>query len=366
MKLTLLQKDFAQKLTIVNRFVSSRAQLPILSNLKLKTDKSKLLIYATNLEMSICMKLGANTEADGEITLPARVLHDLVASIASDQIMIESVGENVKIVSEESSSSLSGMNTSDFPTIPDTVVGETIEINATEFSKALASVLYSASLDDTRPALAGILFIFKGNTLSLVSSDGFRLSKFDITSDTNFPESKVILPKHAISEVGKLITNLDKNITFSLDVENNQVVFDLGDAIISSRVIEGEYPTFEKIIPHSFAVKVNIDRETFLKHIKSAAVFAREGSSIINLSVEESEVVITAESSRIGSHMSRINAKVEGESASINFNYRYIEEFLNAVKGDDIILELTNSSSAGVFKDSKLTNYLHLIMPVRS
>lgn len=364
MKLTLLQKDLSPKLLVVNRFVSSRAQLPILSNIKFKTQNNKLFLTATNLEMSICATVPITVETDGEITLPARAVYELVSNM-NENIMIEAIGENVKLVSEEFNSSLSGINTADFPEVPTARTGESIKINSNEFAGAVSKVLFSTSPDDTRPALAGILLIFLKDSLTLVSSDGFRLSKVSISMPGSSREDKLILPKLAVTEIAKLITKENKDFSLSYDRDQAQVIFDLGDHVISSRIIEGEYPNFEKIIPQSYSTQASVDKLTLLKHIKTAAVFARDGSGIINLEIDKTEITINAESNKLGTHKSRVPAKVDGDKVEISYNYRYIEEFLNVVSGEDILLEFTNSAAAGVFRDASEKNYLHLIMPVR-
>ena len=365
MKLTTLQKDLAPKLSVINRFISSRAQLPILSNVKLATDKNKLLLYATNLEMSVVARTGATVDEEGEITLPARALGELISNMDQGQIMIETTGENVKIVSEEFNSNLSGINASEFPSIPESLTKDILEIDTQVFSQALSKVLFSTASDDTRPALSGVLFIFTSNGLTLVSSDGFRLSKFDIKTPSGYKESKLIIPKHTIMEVSKLLDKDSKTLKFSFDADNNQIVFELSDIIISSRVIDAEYPDFQRIIPASHSTLVSVDKASFLKHIKSSSVFAKDGSGIVNISVEDGEVILTAESSKLGSHLSRMSANIEGDSVSISYNYRFIEEFLLNASGEDITIKFTNSSSAGVFLDKTLPSFLHLVMPVR-
>lgn len=363
MKVTVLKKDLGKTLSYASRFVSTRAQLPVLSNIKLVASGAKLTIMATNLEMSIAAPIGAQVDDPGEVAVPARTFIDLISSLNSEKIAINSDGENLSFEADNFKGDMVGLNTSDFPAVPMSIE-KPMELTKEDFSSALDRVLFSCSLDDTRPALAGVLLIFDSGTLSLVSSDGFRLSKKDISIKDKSQE-KIILPKSVLVEVGKISGGIE-SLSLSFNKDENQVVFSLDDIIVSSRLVDGEYPPFEKIIPESSSLKINVDKTELTSAVKTASVFARDASNIVKLHGEDEALFVSVESPKSGSQESTVVAKVDGPAIDILYNFRYLEDFLSVAAGESVELRFNSPTAAGVFIDSADEGYLHLIMPVKS
>lgn len=369
MNLDVLQENLAKALSISSRFTSTKAQLPVLANIALSAKKNRLLISATNLELSVSVSIGAKVKKEGELTIPARVITDLVANLNSGTLNLSSEKEHLKISSNNFTSTLAGMNSSDFPSIP-YEVGK----GATSFPKdiiidSLTSVLFAASSDETRPVLTGVLLIFEPGKLTFVATDGFRLSKkqINIKSLKNSTNLKsLILPKNSLSELSRLSGEAEE-IKLSIKEGESQVIFGVGDSVLSSRIIDGEFPDFEKIIPKETICKIALDREELLRAVKLASVFARDAANVVKIEVRKDTVDVSAESSQSGSQDMQVDAKVNGDSKDLKiaFNYRFLEDFLNAVGGEEVHIELGSSNSPGVFTDPKDSNFLHLIMPVR-
>jgi len=370
MKVSVLQENLTEALHISSRFVSNKAQLPVLSNILISADKNKLLISATNLELSISLNVGAKVEEDGGITVPSRFITDLIGNLPSGTISLQAEKEQLKIERENFNSTLAGMNTSDFPSIPATLDKDSASLPGKEFIDALAQVLFAVSTDETRPVLTGVLLIFKEKEVVLVSTDGFRLSqkKLPFPSEKKvFAEQKLILPKSALTELSRLGGESEK-IEFSFSKEESRIIFGIDSIVLTSRTIGGEFPDFEKIIPKTSSIKINLDKEEFLRGVKLASVFARESANVTKLNIGGDFVEIEAESSKSGSQKNRVDSKVEGDvekGLTIAFNYRFLEEFLGVVSGEDVEIELGDSNSPGIFKDPKDKDFLHLIMPVR-
>ncbi len=370
MKLQVLQENLAKALSITSRFTSTKAQLPVLANILLSTKKNKLVVSATNLEISISLSIGAKVKKEGEITVPARIISDLVTNIASGTLSLSSEKEHLKISSPNFSSTVSGMNSSDFPSVPQEVGRGAISFTKDKFIDALSHVLFAASIDETRPVLTGVLLIFDKGKLTLVATDGFRLSRKRVSFKSLKGSSKIqriILPKNSLSELTRLSDD-EEFVKLSVKEGESQVVFGANNAVLASRIIEGEFPDFEKIIPKETNFKVNLDREELLRTVKLASVFARDSANVVKLSVKKGQVEVSAENSQSGSQVAQVDAKVEGgkEGMEIAFNYRFLEEFLNSVKSEEIQIELSNASSPGVFTDPKDADFLHLVMPVRT
>jgi len=368
MRLQVLQENLSNALTTTSRFSSNRAQLPVLANILLTSKKNKLLISATNLENSISISIGAKVQKEGEITVPARVITDLVSNLQTGQIELSSEKERLKVSSQNFNSEISGMNSSDFPAIPQTIGKGSFSLPRGDFIDSLSKVLFSVSTDETRPVLTGVLFIFRKEGITLVSTDGFRLSQREIKVKTSGKLEKMILPKNVLGELVRLSSD-EEEIRFSYKESESQVIFSLNNSILASRVIEGEFPDFEKIIPDKSMYKIHLDKEELLRAVKLASVFARESANMIKVKIKKDSLQVSAESSQSGSQEAKVDAKVEGIKDSkgfdIAFNYRFIEDFLQTVDSDEILLEFSSENAPGVFTEKKDSNYLHLVMPVR-
>lgn len=369
MEVQILQETLSKNLLIATRFVSFKSQLPVLGNILLSAKDNKLLIVATNLESSICLSVGARVIKEGEITVPAKVITDLISHLKPGQVNIKVEKEKLSISSQGFNSEVVGMNANDFPSVPQILKGKPVVFPKEKFISSLDQVLFSVSTDETRPVLTGVLFIFRKGEIVLVSTDGFRLTQKRIKTDGfEFEEEKrLIIPKSTLSEILRLAG--EEEVSLSLDEKENQVVFGISDSVLASRIIEGDFPDFERIIPKDSKIKVNLDKEEFLRAVRLASVFARDAANVVKLHISQGEVKILAESSQSGRQETKLDAKVElGEekdSFLIAYNYRFLEEFLDAIEGDEVRMEFSDANSPGLFLDTKDQNFLHIIMPVR-
>ena len=367
MKLKVLQENLNEALLIASRFTSSKSQLPVLANLLISAKKNKITISSTNLEISSAVSMGAKIDEDGETTVPSRVLTEIITNLKPGTVSLTSEKEHLNIVSESFNSVISGLNPSDFPSIPQSLSEPKVDVDSRILTDCLSQVLFAVSSDETRPVLTGVLVIFKKSEIEFVSTDGFRLSKKGIQANAgNLGSEKLIIPKNALSELLRLLSGED-NVGFSFKTQENLVVFGVGNTILSSRVIEGEFPDFEKIIPKDFKIRVNLDKEEFERAVKLASVFAKDSANVVKINVKADSLELSAESSQSGRQASVVDAKIEGleKEFTIAFNYRFLEEYLKSVKGESVKFELSDANSPGVFLDPKDKDYLHLIMPVK-
>lgn len=371
MKLQILQENLQKAINITSRFVSPKAQLPILGNILLLAEKTKIYISSTNLEISASVSVGAKIDEVGEISIPAKVITELVANLPKETITLESEKEQLKITAPGFFSMVLGMDSTDFPKIPRSInKTSAVSLPQKVFTDALSQVIFSTSVDETRPILTGVLLIFNKSGISLVATDGFRLSIKDFPFKMPSGSVKrVVIPKGVLNELSRLNEEEIGEILFDLQDKDKQAVFGLGDVILTSRLLEGEYPDYEKIIPKSSNIKILTDKEELSRAIKLASIFARESANIVKIKVLSDKLKIFAESSAAGSQETKVDAKVEGEMGKefeIAFNYRFLEDFLHSVKGEEVKLEFTGVSSPGIFRDTSDAEYLHLIMPVKT
>jgi DNA polymerase-3 subunit beta len=368
MKFTVLQDNFSKALNIVSRFSGGKVQLPVLANIHIVAKGAKVILSATNLEMSAVVPVGAKVEEEGDITIPARIITELVSSLDKVQLEITAKEEKMVIKTQNSKNMILGMNSSDFPSIPQKIDENCYSVESQKLKNALSYVLFAVSNDETRPVLTGVLVIMRKNELIFVATDGFRLSQYRLAvDDTKIEdETKFIVPKAILHEVIKIAEG--KEIKFSFNKKENQIVFSIDGLILTSRIIQGEFPDFERIIPKDSKYTFRADREVLFKNIKMASVFARDSGNIIKISLLKDELELSAESSQSGNHTATSEVKYEQKEKDdlvIAYNYKFLEEFLASSKEDEIVVKLSDSNSPGLFLDPKEANYLHIIMPVR-
>lgn len=368
MKLTVLQENLKTAVALTSHFTSPKAQLPILGNILLKADKTKLNLSSTNLEISVITSIAAKIEDEGEITVNGKTFNDVISNLSSGSIEVEALQEQIKITSGKFKSNILGSNSSDFPSLPTESGKNKFSLNREEFINSLSKVLFSVSSDETRPILTGVLFVFKEKSLKLVATDGFRLSEVKLKGEVDVEDLKIIIPKTVLYELTKISSD-SENIEVSFDNESNQIIFTIGDITLSSRIIEGEFPDYEKIIPSSSIAEINIDKAEFEKSIKLASVFARDSGKIVKFKVLEDQLSITAESSSSGNQEMSLEIRSDepiDNEINIMFNYSFIEDVLKVIEDDEVKIIIASDNKACKFIDAKSPNFLHIIMPIKT
>ena len=369
MKLSTLQENFSRGLATVSRSVAARTQLPALSNVLLATDKGRLKLSATNLETGVNFWLGAKIEEEGAISIPAKILTEFVSSLPAERIELKSREGSLQLNCASYQASFVGLPASEFPSVPTLKSKEVVFFDSQILSQAVSQVAFAAAQDEGRPVLTGVLIMAKNKNLILVSTDGYRLSLKKIKIIKGLEEFKkgLIIPSRTLSEVARIIgeREQEKKVGLTITPESNQVIFSTAEVEVVSRLIEGEFPEFEKIIPEKGTTKVLLDKEEFIRAVKSAAIFARESANIVRLKIDGSKLKISANAPQIGDNLVEVGAEIEGKKDKIAFNSRYLLDFLNVVEAKQISFEMEGSASPGVFTPVGDASFLHLIMPVR-
>lgn len=367
MKFTILQENFKTAVNLASHFITNKVQLPILGNIYIKTDKTSVNLQATNLENSVSITIAAKIEKEGEITVNGKTLNDIVSNLGSGNLEIEVEKEQVIINKDKFKSKILGVNSSDFPKTPAFSTKNTFSIDLEDFNKSLSKTIFSVSNDETRPILTGVLLVNSKDGCFLVSTDGFRLTEVNLNLSDDLEDFKIVIPKAILNELVK--TNESGKVNIFIDKENNQILFNLENITFSSRLIEGEFPDYKKIIPSTNIGEVIVEKEEFEKAIKLASVFARDGGNIVKLKVEENQLAVVAESSTAGNQETQIEAKIkdfEKKDFEIMFNFRFIEEAIKVIESDEVQIQFSENSKATKFLDTKNKKFLHIIMPIKS
>jgi len=366
MELTVTQENLARALTVVGRVASSKTQLPILSNILLRTDGSRLLIAATNLEIASTQYIGAKVVTPGAITIPARLITEFVNNLPKESIELKVNGDNLSITSGSYHSVINGVIADDFPELP--TIDETSSIRYSikndDFKQAVSQTIITASSDSTRPVLTGVYWhSFDGN-LYLAATDGYRLSERLLVATTS--DVSAIIPTTTLQEVLRTTTDEIEEVDILFD--ETQVRFRLGDAEIISRLIDGNFPDYRQLIPNKSDVHFTVPKSDFVRVVKIASLFARESGGSITLTVdnETKSVSIHSIASQLGENTSEMTAEITGDG-QITLNSRYLAEALSVVDDDTVEFGFNGKLSPSILKSSApTTNYYHVIMPLKS
>lgn len=371
MKVQVLQENLQRGLAIVGRAVATRSTLPITANVLLATEKGRLMLAATDLDIGIRAWIGAKIDEEGATTVPSRLLSDFVASLppATVNLEIPERSRQVKLECARNESTVNAMDAEDFPRIQTITDGVMVELDPKVLRKAIDRVEFAAASDDSRPVLTGISIKSDGTRLTFASADGFRLAVSDATLAAA-PEEPidVIVPARALREVARLIGDGSEPVEMRINPQRTQVQFALTDVELVAQLIQGTFPNYNQLIPGEFNTRCVVDVEEFKREARIAAIFARDGSGIIRLQLTPGNgmpgrLAVSARADEIGDNNGEIDAAVEGDASKIAFNSRYLNDVLNVLNGK-VALEMTSPSSQGVFRPVEDRDYVHVVMPM--
>ena len=374
MKVTVMQENLSHGLGIVSRAVSPRSTLPVLSNVLMATDEGRLRLSATNLELGITCWIGAKIEMEGSTTIPARTFGDLVSTLGGGQVAMDLTPstQTLNVQAGTSNTDIKCISAEEFPPMPVPDLAGGIQINVADFRDMIRQVVFSASTDDARPVLTGVLMEVEEDTITLAAADGFRLSVRKATISNPVEKAfKIIIPARALSELARVAENGDETLSMQIPQGRGQVVFRMQDVELTSQLIEGTFPDYQQIIPGSFQTRTVISTVDFLKACKRAEIFAREGTNIARLNIQPGDEMqpgimeISATSEETGSNETEIDANIEGDPVVIAFNVRFLREVLDVLKTQNVALETTASAAPGVIRPmGSDDSFLHVIMPM--
>lgn len=366
MKVSILAENLYKKLPYVTRAVSLKSQLPILLNILIEARNGKLICSATDLEIGIQVEIPANIEEEGATTVVAKTFVELINSLPSEKIKLEAKDNNIVITTTKTKSVIQTQPSTEFPKLYEQKGEKTITIKKDQVHKDLPKVIFAASIDAGRPALSGVLLKKDTNGMLTVATDGYRLSlKHHLTKVEGVENEKgVLIPARVLREV-IAVKDEEGDLDIYISKESNQVLFQQGTTIIVGRLIDAEFPGYEKIIPTNFSTRSTFDRQDLQKAVKICAIFAREAANIVKLSIIKSGITVSANTPSVGENTVEIEASVNGEENEIAFNARYLLDLLGNVEEEDLVLEINGPLNPGVFKIKDDPSFLHLIMPIR-
>lgn len=366
MKFSCTQENLSEGLSAVSHIATKNTSLPILNNLLIKAEKGGIELSATNLEIGITKKIRGKVEKEGAFSVPARIIAEYLTLIRHDKVTLELEEGAVAIRSENAETRLRGQAVEEFPLIPKVEKKDGITCPGSEFREAVGQVVFAAAVDDARPEISGVLFKISGKTLTLVATDSYRLAERKVTlTKPHQNEVTAIVPVRTLQELLRVLGHQDSTVTVFLTA--NQILFDCDDCELVSRLIDGQFPDYQQIIPQNYETKVTAKTNETLQAVKATSLFSRPGINDITLTLDSGgRLVLQASNAQVGENKQIVNVQQEGRENTIVFNSRYLLDGLTNLQSQEFLLEITNNASPGVLRPiSQDEDYLYIIMPIK-
>ncbi len=375
MKVSVLQENLAKGLSIVSKAVETRPTMPVLANILLQTEDSRLKLAAINMSlgMGITCWIGAKVDVEGSITLPAKTFADLVNNLSPERVdlVLDTATQTMNLKCGGTKSNIKGIDSDEFPPVADDEGGE-VAIPGKALKEMIQQTVFAAATDDNRPVLTGLYTRIDGDKLTMAAADGYRLAVRTTQLEQSVKKPiEMVIPAKAMAEVARIISDQDDEVLLTLPGERDLVIFHMHNVTLSSQLLEGKFPDFGSIIPKAYSTSTVMYTADLLRACQRAEIFARDSAYSGRLYVkppkgpgEPGEVVIVGKSAERGDNEGMVDASVEGEALDISFNIKYLIEVLRVVNEERVILESNGSANPGVLRPENRDDFIHVIMPM--
>ncbi len=370
MKLIVLKENFKEGISIVERAAGDNTNLPVLKTALIKTEKSKLRFSATNLEIGSTHFINAKIIEEGGVAVPIATLSNIVSNIDSERISIETNNQTIIIKTDNYQAKIQGMHEEEFPIIP--TIEEQKHHTQTQtltLTEAISAIINAAQISEIRPELSGILFDFQNSTLKLAATDSFRLAEKTIANTlfktTHQKTFRSIIPLKTCLEIGRMFKN---NETIFIYTDPSQILFKTQNTELISRLIDGNYPDYEQIIPKNTETEIILDREQFINALKLVGSITGKINDVkINTKSGDKTMEIQALNQYVGENSYLIPAKIKGKGFSgIGFNWRYLIDGLKAINSKNILFQATSDAKPALIKSTEDETYFYILMPIKA
>ena len=373
MKLLILSNNLKEGVEVTSRLTQKSISLPILSNILLQTEKNFLKISSTDLEIGIKFWSLAKIEREGQITIPGKILFNLISSLSEEKILLETKDSILKIQGENFETKILGQEAQDYPIIPE-LKDSFIEIDNSTFIQALSLVADITAITQIRPELSGVYLVFEKDKIIMAASDSFRLAEKQIIfqeENSGLEKQAIILPQKTARELINILG--EKEGKLKIYFSSNQVMFEIEipetshpQVQITSRLIEGSYPNYKEIIPQQFQTQIILNRSEFLDQIKRASLFTGKINEIqLQILPKKGQIEIFSQNPELGEQKSLLFGKIEGEKLKISFNYRFLMDGLLKIKTSEVIFQLSSEEGPALLKSIDDETYFYIVMPIK-
>jgi DNA polymerase-3 subunit beta len=357
--------ELAEKLSVVGRGVSTRTSVQILAGIMVRATAGRLHLSATDMEISVRDSLEAQVEEEGAVVVPGRLLVDIVRLLPVGEVTLEHRADEgvARLTCGSASYQLNTYAAEDFPRLPEIQPESAFTVDREVFLDTIARVGRSASRDESRPVLTGILVRFEGEKLVMAATDSYRLS----VKETTLPagpglELEAIVPARALQELGRVGQGADSD-TIEVGVQENQIVFGVDGVWLTARRIDGQFPNYKQLLPEEFEAEVHLPREELLDVVRRTGLLAQRKSPL-RLRLAEGELTVSAQTQDVGEARESLPAGYDGETMEIGFNAEFLRDGLESVTDDTVRLKLISPLRPGLLHGES-DDFLYLIMPIR-
>jgi DNA polymerase-3 subunit beta len=360
MKFICLVENIEKHAPLLLKTIPSHPQIQVFSNLLLEAKDNEIFLTATDLDTGVVARVPAKVEERGQTAVPGQRFLEAISSLPKEKVTIQTKDTVLELVFNENRLIFETTNPQEFPTLIKEEKEKGYNFTKEEFKKIVSPVVFCVSQDQARPELTGVLFVFNKNKLTLVATDGYRLSLLETKKQTE-KEGKMIIPARLITDALSLKTD----ISVFLQSEKNQIFFETEDTQIVGRVIAGEFPDYERVIPKESKTKVVFDREELLNSLRLAHVFARDNANIVRFKIKDGQLFITSQARGVGEGKIALAVEQEGEEGEIAFNIKFLFDLLRNIEEKSLVMEINGPLEPAVFRIPQNNEFLHIIMPVR-
>jgi len=369
MELVVRKNDLLRELQLFQGIVERKNTIPILANVLMEAKGDEVRFLATDLEVGLRSKCQATVAKGGSLTLPAKKFYEIVKSLPETDIRIADDKGGVKVAADRFDSRMQTLPREDFPTLPESGGTPSATLSRASVKEMVAKTQFAITGEDTRYFLNGALFVLRPHDMSLVATDGHRLALVSVgregASKKDADEVKAILPKKTLGELGRLLSDGDGDITYERG--ENHLFFDVGGRLLISRMIDGQFPAYERVIPKGNDKHIEFERDRLTNAVKRVALLSNERSRAVKIQIDKGKVDVTSSSPDLGEAKETLPVEYNGSAMQICFNAQYVLDFLAAVSTDVVSLDLKDEVSQAVMKPigAEGYDYTYVIMPMR-
>lgn len=376
MKFVCAQSELNTQLSSVSRAVSSRPSRPVLGNILVTADAEAQAVTVVGFDevLGIESTFDAQVEESGTLTLPAKLLGDIVSRLPGEDITVVAEDEEMAVTLTSTSGryQVRGLSSEDYPALPTVEEGEVVELPAEALLEGLRGSLFASSADETKQVLTGVHLLTEPEVLEFAATDGHRLavvqtSDESATADGEGAPMNVTVPAKALRELERMIQGYASNEPVTVRLDETQVLFDLGNQKLTTRLLEGQYPNYRQLLPKQFARQVTLNRRDLVSSLERIAVLAGQKNDIIKMSLNnvDQTVYLSVEAQEVGSGKEELQAQITGDDLDIAFNVRYLLDGLKAIETNEIQLQCNAATSPAVILPLGETKMTYLVMPVQ-
>ena len=371
MELVVGKTQLLRELQLFQGIVERKNTIPILANVLIEAKGNEVRMLATDLEVALRSRCDAAVSKGGSLTLPAKKLYEIVKALPETDVRIQEDKNGVKVAADKFDSRMQTLPREDFPSLPETTGAASATLPREALREMVAKTQFAITGEDTRYFLNGALFVLRSDSMSLVATDGHRLALVTVRREgadqavKAGEEVKVILPKKTLLELGKLLSEADADIRYERG--ENHLFFGVGDRVLISRMIDGQFPAYERVIPKGNDKDIEFERERLTNAVKRVALLSNERSRAVKFEIDKGKVDVTSSSSEFGEAREQLTVDYQGAPLAISFNAQYVIDFLNVADTDVVSLSLKDEVSQAVMKPvgAQGYEYTYVIMPMR-